>query len=165
MQISVDDFKLAMRQLPACVTVVTSRSAGEMSAITVSAVASLTAEPPRLLACVNVSGRAFRVISEARMMGVNVLAQHHEDLAKSCAAFPGVSPPDLQDGSWDLGDGSPPLLKDARVAFDCTVQDMFVSHTHAIVIGLIRRAIVNADSLPLMYGDGQFCTLSQPAAA
>jgi flavin reductase (DIM6/NTAB) family NADH-FMN oxidoreductase RutF len=163
--VSVDiaAFKHAMRHLCAPVNIVATEHEGARFGLTVSAVNSLTATPPRLLACINIAGRSFRAISAARCMSVNVLAEDQSALARRFAGqtdAPGDDP--FAGAHWDKLETQAPALVDAVVVFDCTVADMFVTHTHAIVIGDVRAVRVDPSRAPLLYFDGTFCSPNVP---
>lgn len=152
-----DSFKRAMRHLCGPVNIVATEHEGERVGLTVSAVNSLTADPPRLLACINIAGRSFRAISAARCMTVNVLADHQEQLARRFAGqldHPAQSP--FDGAQWDRLETAAPALVDAHVVFDCKVSDMMVTHTHAIVIGDVVAVRINDVRKPLLYLDGAF---------
>lgn len=163
MAVDTQSYKQAMRRLCGPVNIVATEHDGQCFGLTVSAVNSLTADPPRLLACVNIGGRSFRAISQARAMSVNVLAQDQERLARR---FAGQLETEWQDPfsghRWDRMTTGAPTLAEAVAVFDCTVADMFVTHTHAILIGDVQEVRFSETRKPLLYFDGGFC---QPVAA
>jgi flavin reductase (DIM6/NTAB) family NADH-FMN oxidoreductase RutF len=57
------------------------------------------------------------------------------------------------------------LLADALVALDCTISQMTILDTHAIVIGLVERATFGAVRPPLLHFDGGFMPRSCPLTA
>ena len=73
MPVATADFIAGMRRLAAGVTIVTA-SQGELRAgLTATSVCSLTAEPPRLLACVHREADAHDMILASGRFAVNVL--------------------------------------------------------------------------------------------
>jgi flavin reductase (DIM6/NTAB) family NADH-FMN oxidoreductase RutF len=157
-------FKAGMRRLCGAVNLLAAEHEGARVGITVSAMTSLTAAPPRLLACVNIGGRAFQTISKARAMTVNVLSLHQEDLARRFAGMQGEGD-HFAVADWGTMVTGAPFLVGALVAFDCQVSDMFVTHTHAIIIGDVVGVTLGDDRAPLLYLDGAFSTAAQPALA
>ena len=71
-----------MRRHPSGVTVVTSLKDGEPRGITVNAFASVSADPPMLLICVNREARSYLYISSSRIFCVNLLAVEQRELAE-----------------------------------------------------------------------------------
>ncbi|MFJ9847873.1 flavin reductase family protein [Streptomyces sp. NPDC101150] len=85
--ISPAEFRAAMAALAAPVTVVTCYNAkGEPVGITVSAVASLSLDPPLILVCLDRRSSSFAVLTTTERFCVNVLGTGHEDLALRFAA-------------------------------------------------------------------------------
>ena len=150
-----------MRRLGGAVCVVTTTHKGQHFGLTATAVCSLTAEPPRLLACINLAGTSYQLISESRVMGVNVLGPEHRELAMSFSRK--AEDAELFDEKlWTTGATGAPLLTTAISNFDCEIEQMIVTSTHAIVIGDVRYLAYNPeppnDSDLLLHVDGRFHT-------
>jgi flavin reductase len=79
--ISPDIFKYGMRQLAGGVCIVATNSDGEWHGLTMTAVCSLTMDPPSLIACVNRDASAYAIISATRRVSANVLSDDHTGLA------------------------------------------------------------------------------------
>ena len=92
-------------------------------------------------------------------MSVNVLAQSQEDLAKRFAGMLSDKDEDyFKYSKWiELVTGAP-VLEQALAGFDCTVEEMLVAHTHAVIIGEIKDVIVNDGLKPLLYTNRAFTT-------
>jgi flavin reductase (DIM6/NTAB) family NADH-FMN oxidoreductase RutF len=154
---TLEAFREGMRRLAGAVTVVTTRCGEERFGLTVTAVCSLSATPPRILACVNVGGRSFKAISDSRCMAINVLGAHHEGVARSFAS----SKEDPFVGqTWTQASTGAPLLADALVSFDCEVSQMFITRSHALLIGDIRHIAAGDESDALLYMNGRFASLA-----
>ena len=63
------------------VVVITTRHDGVDHGMTVSAISSLSLEPPLLLICLNVNSGTQEAVRRAGTFGVNILAEHQGDLA------------------------------------------------------------------------------------
>ncbi len=148
-------FRGAMRRLAGAVHLVTTRAGEELGGLTATAVCSLTAAPPRVLACINLAGRSYRMICESRVMAVNVLGAEHEELAKRFAN-PKCGNPFEGSEQWTQATTGAPLLVGAQASFDCAVEQILVTSTHAIVIGDIRHISYQESGKPLLYAEGQF---------
>src|SRR5579884_1230316 len=79
------EFKAVMRHFPTGVTVVTSVREGEPRGVTVSAFASVSADPPLVLICVNREARSYLYISSSKVFCVNILAGDQRHLAERFA--------------------------------------------------------------------------------
>lgn len=161
--VAVGDFRQAMRRLVGAVTIVTSTDGVAPVGLTATAVTSFSAEPARLLVCVNLRGSSFRTIAESRRMGISLLAAGQSALARS---FGGLDPDGDQDRfarhRWDTLVTGSPLLGDAIAVFDCVVDEMMVAHSHAVLIGEVKAARLGSGTQsPLLYAGGQFTTLQQ----
>lgn len=157
--VRADDFKIAMRHLSAAVSIVTTAAGSEVCGITVSSVASLTVDPARLLVCVNVAGRAYRLLSQSRIMAVNVLAGKHEHLARAFAGMNTDQCKHFVDGEWSTMVTGAPVLDGAVAVFDCKISDMFVTHSHAVIFGDVVAAMAQPLDDCLLYRDGRFRVL------
>ncbi len=158
-EMTIDLFRKAMRRLAGAVHIVTTRDGDELSGLTATAVCSLTANPARILVCVNLQGRSFKGISQSRIMAVNVLGSEHAALATRFATEKNT---DLfaDTSQWTSAATGAPLLKEALVGFDCTVEQMMITSTHAVVIGDIKHISLREDGQSLLYADGKYMTTS-----
>jgi flavin reductase (DIM6/NTAB) family NADH-FMN oxidoreductase RutF len=53
-----------------------------------------------------------------------------------------------------------PVLRDALAVFVCTVDEMMVAHSHAVIIGEFKVVLLSPRSdEPLLYADGLLTTL------
>ena len=80
--VSIEAFKAANRRFATGVTIVTTRNGDAIHGFTVNAFASVTAEPPTVLVCVNRTARAHPIISESGGFCVNILALEQSDAAQ-----------------------------------------------------------------------------------
>lgn len=80
--ISLDMFKQTMRLLAGGVCIVATNHNGERHGLTMTAVCSLTADPPSLLACVNREAGAHRVITSSKRVSINLLSSDQVGLAE-----------------------------------------------------------------------------------
>lgn len=155
MSVSSKDFRAGMRQLGGAVNVITTHQSGQSYGLTATAVCSVTAEPPRLLACVNKTGITFKSIQESGTLVINTLCAEHKELAEVFAGMGGNAEDDrFHVGNWDHSNRIP-VLKDALVSFTCDVQDIQDVGTHGVILADIK-AIAMGKGEPLFYIDGIF---------
>ena len=162
MGVSGEDFRQGMRRLGGAVNIVSTACDGVWAGLTATAVCSLSAEPPRLLACINRLGATYENLSKGRNMCVNVLTRQHEALAMKFAGMDGAQETDRFDEAlWETGQSSAPRLKTALASFDCRIESILDSGSHGIVIGRIIDISLDEGSVqePLFYIDGAFVTL------
>lgn len=163
MSTTAEEFRLGMRRLGGAVNIVTTSCGNVNAGLTATAVTSLSAEPPKLLACINRAGSTYETISKGRCLGVNVLGLQHKDLAMLFAGMDGTPETDrFAAGNWQVGASGALLLPDALVSFDCEVDSILDAGSHAIVIGSIIGVRVSADEapVPLCYLDGEWMTMA-----
>lgn len=148
-------FKAGMRRLAGAVCIITSRHVGDPVALVATALCSLSADPPSLVACVNRTANAYPSITSSGGFCVNVLAASQMSIARMVAA------PELRDkrftvGSWQELPTGGLALDGALTSFDCAVGQCVDVKTHSILIGLIRHVRLGPEQPPLLYMDGQY---------
>jgi flavin reductase len=147
------DFKTAMRHFPTGVCVVTSLREGEPRGVTVSAFASVSADPPLVLICINREARSYLYISSSGIFCVNLLAGDQRHLAERFAGklrenqFAGVP--------YGVDKTGAPVLSGAVAHFDCEVAEEHHAGTHSIFIGKVLSCSARPGS-PLGYYNGEF---------
>ncbi len=148
-----------MRHLASGVSVVTAGSGGDRNGMTASAVCSLSAEPPSLIACLSRDAGTCSRVADFGRFCVNVLGRDHEQLANVFAGRTDlVGEARFAVGRWETGRLDVPVLTDALVAFECEVATIHEHATHCIVVGLVQDVRVSGNgSRPLVYHDGTFC--------
>lgn len=158
--VAPQDFRQGMRRLAGACAIVTtgSRHAGRASwaGLTATAISSVSADPPRLLVCVNRGVWAHGQIAGTGSIGVNVLGKRSEALALRFAGGKCAPHEKFAEGRWQTKVTGAPLLADALAAFDCHVAEIVAASTHDIFIcDVLAVHIADADQ-PLVYFDGGF---------
>jgi len=155
--ISAEQFRLGMRRLPAAVTLVSCRHNATYYGLTATAVCSLSAEPASLLACVNREASAHNAIVETRAFCINVLPHGKIALAR---LFASAKPEDrarrFSTEDWVERVTGAPVLNEAIVAFDCTLDQAIVYSSHSILIGQVRDIKLGSAAKHLMYVEGDY---------
>lgn len=157
MLVDIAMFRQGMRLLASGVTIVTTSSDGEHAGLTATAVCSLSAEPPRLIACINRAGHTYQMISRSRCLCVNVLSVEQDRVAK---VFAGMDAGDGDDrfgaGGWSVLETGAPALNGALVSFDCRVGTIIDTGSHAVILCEIEGVLASGGSQPLLYCSGSF---------
>lgn len=147
---SIEDFRAAMRRFPTGVTIVTTAHEGRIHGFTVNAFASVSAEPPMVLICVNRGARAHPLITVSQRFCANILALEQRTLAER---FAGGEPHSRFEGvDYALGPSGSPVLSGTLAYVDCTLAEELSASTHTIFLGRVLAA-GHRDGAPLGYFD------------
>jgi flavin reductase (DIM6/NTAB) family NADH-FMN oxidoreductase RutF len=159
-------FRLGMRRLAAGVAIVTTRHDGGPRGLTVTALCSLSIDPPQLLVCVNRQADAHDPMIQSRRFCVNLLGQRHRALAARFAGLDGIEgEARFESGRWAMLATGAPVLEDALASFDCAVSQVVDAATHTIFIGRVVDVRARRSGAPLLYAAGTFTALAQKAPA
>ena len=146
-------FKAAMRHYPSGVTVVTSVRDGEPRGITLTAFASVSADPPMVLVCVNRDARSYLYIASSRVFCVNLLSARQQELAERFSGK--MRERQFDDIAYTTDTTGAPVLPGTIAHFDCEVVEEHHAGTHSIFIGRVVSCDARAGS-PLGYFNGGF---------
>jgi flavin reductase (DIM6/NTAB) family NADH-FMN oxidoreductase RutF len=149
--ISSTDFRDALRHFPAGVTVVTIRCGDEVHGLTVSAFASVSAEPPLIVTVVDHRHRAYELLEdEAAVFAVNIL--RHDQAALS-DRFAWLKEGDrFAEGHWGTAVTGAPILVDALAWLDCRIHARYPAGTHSIYVGEVHASgVPHPGEPPLVY--------------
>ncbi|WP_374371937.1 flavin reductase family protein [Dongia sp.] len=151
--VSAEAFVGAMRVQATAVNVVTSDGLAGKVGVTVSAMSSVSAEPPLILACVNRRSPCVTTIRDNGVFCINALSVEQSHLADTFAGRPANGVPfDFSAAGWTtLGTGSP-VLVDAVANLDCVIHEIVEAGSHTIFIGRVVGAL-HRDVKPLVYCD------------
>jgi flavin reductase (DIM6/NTAB) family NADH-FMN oxidoreductase RutF len=132
------DFVLAMAQAATGVTLVTTDGPAGRFGVTVSAFASVSADPPMVLACINRRSPAAAAIALNGNFCVNVLAASQSFVAD---VFAGRSdrfaPYDFDCAEWERAAAGAWRLTDAVASFACALDREVEAATHQVLFGRV----------------------------
>lgn|GEM_PF-253364 len=128
----------AMSRAVTGVTVVATDGAVGQFGQTVSAMSSVSADPPLLLVCINRKSPICEAIAQHRVFSVNVLRADQQRVAQTFAGRPksGLAY-DFGSAVWETAETGAPLLIGAVARFDCVLHDTHGAGTHFIYIGRV----------------------------
>lgn len=86
------DFRHAMASCAAGVHVITTDGAAGRYGITMTAVSSITDEPPTVMLCINRSAAIIPILQTNRDLCINVLSANQQDVAEHFAGITQLSP-------------------------------------------------------------------------
>lgn len=151
----------AMSRVATSVNLVTTDGEAGQFGLTVSAMSSVTADPPTLLICVNRRNPMDGAIRANGVFGVNALRADQRWAAEVFSGRPRRGDPyDFAAGSWHREKTGSPLLSGAVAWFDCVLIAAHHVGTHTIAIGRVV-ASGSTSGTPLVYGRRSFGELVQ----
>jgi len=152
-------FIAAMGRAVTGVTVVTTDGPAGRFGITVSAFASVSAEPPLVLVCVNRKSPVAAAAIINRVLCVNVLADAHRHVADTFAGRSAAGRPyDFGVCDWDIAETGAPILGDSLATFDCHLDSWHDAGTHRILIGRVVAA-GHGEARPLAYAQRSYSSV------
>lgn len=156
-----EQFIEAMSAVSHSVSVVTTSGPAGKLGVTVSAFASLSANPPLLLCCINQISPTAEAIRHNGVFALNVLSSEQRHVSETFAGMgeDGQAKAfDFSCAQWsEIATGSP-ILRQGVSSFDCRVKEISVHGTHLLIIGAVTAAILN-EGEPLLYWSRQYSGL------
>jgi flavin reductase len=157
-------FVNAMSAAVTGVTIVTTNGPGGHLGRTISAMASVSADPPTLLVCVNRRSPLELAIRANGVFGVSVLGEHQADLSDAFAGRShSATPFAFAARDWDTDATGVPLLAGAAASFACRLESATEAGTHTVFIGAVLQTGHNT-ATPLAY-TGRAYARALPLAA
>jgi flavin reductase (DIM6/NTAB) family NADH-FMN oxidoreductase RutF/DNA-binding GntR family transcriptional regulator len=145
-------FRQVIGRFMSGVVVITATHEGERRGMTVSAVASLSLDPPMIVTCLNAASSTQEVIRRAGAFAVNILAEDQEQLA-GLFARPGADP--FLDLPCEPGITGAPILAGALAVLECQIVQEVRGGSHRVLLASVVRATAGEGS-PLAYFRGRF---------
>ena len=159
MSLDADSFRAVLGRFASGITVLTTRDESDRDCgMTVSAFASLSLEPPLVLACVDRQASMHELLMHATTFAVNILSSAQEPLSRRFAdpdshwRFDGVG--------FRRGHSGSALLEDALAHLECRVVQRIEGGDHTIVVGEVERASAT-ERRPLLYYRGGYAQLER----
>jgi 4-nitrophenol 2-monooxygenase / 4-nitrocatechol 4-monooxygenase, reductase component len=145
-------FRQVIGRFMSGVVVITATHHGERRGMTVSAVASLSLDPPMIVTCLNAASSTQEVVRRAGAFAVNILAEDQEHLA-GLFARPGADP--FLDLPCEPGITGAPILTGALAVLECQIAQEVRGGSHRVLLANVVRASAGEGS-PLAYFRGRF---------
>lgn len=155
--VDVADFRAAMRMIVGNVSVIAAGAGDDRTGLVVISLVSLSASPPKVIACVNSSSSTWPVIEKYRHFGVSSLAAGHQKVAERFSGFGGIKGVDRYAGAdWFTLETGASLLKGATAVFDCRLDEMIDRGPHSIIIGSVAAVRANDVGEAMLYWRGAY---------
>ena len=154
--VAAQDFVSAMGLAATGVSVVTTDGPAGRFGLTVSAVSSVSADPPLVLICINRKSPAVAALDSNGTFAINLLGAHNRSYAETFAGRPREGRPfDFANHDWTEGQTGLPLVTDATAVFECETHSSIDAGTHRIYIGRVVATQCGAAE-PLVYCNRAF---------
>ncbi|HEV7437966.1 MAG TPA: flavin reductase [Pseudorhizobium sp.] len=157
-------FRDAMARLGSAVTIVTSDGEAGIAGTTVSAVCSVTDQPPTLLVCLNRSSRNNMAFRRNGRLCINILSAAQEELARTFSNGSLSAEERFAQGRWRAGENGSPLLTGAAASLECDIADISEVGTHSVFFCRVTAASAGEAEEGLIYFDRAFHRVGQPAS-
>ncbi len=125
----------------------------EPRGLTVSALCSVSLDPPLVLVCVERSADTHGPLSEAGAFSINILDGEQERLSRVFAE--GEAPGKFEGIAWHEEATASPVLDDALAWIDCRTWQAYPGGDHTIFVGEVVDGDARAGS-PLVYYRGGY---------
>ncbi|MDQ0469590.1 flavin reductase family protein [Labrys wisconsinensis] len=164
-------FLAGMSSAACTVNVVTTDGPAGRFGVTVSAMASVSADTPRptLLVCVHERSAAARAIIANGVFCVNVLRDDQAHISDCFAGRWKTADGDkFSCADWTADATGAPRVVDPLVAFGCRLTAMQQVGTHHVLFGAVEDIFTAGEGAPLIYANrayGRPARLAAPAAA
>lgn len=147
------DFRGAMRRLASGVALVTTVNAdGAPCGIAMTALMSLSMDPPSLLLAINRNASLCQPILERGLFGVSILGRHDEQSCQSFVTAPAAER--FRHGDWTTHESGVALLNSAIARLVCRLDQAEPFATHMVIRGLVDYVALDSSSNALVYLDG-----------
>ena len=142
------------------VTVVAARYGPLLAGMTANAIATISIDPPLLLASVNRRSETHTAIVQSHAFAVSVLSDGQRAVA-DCFAQPTTADKLRRfcDAPWHEGETGSPILEGAIAYFDCRVTARHEGGTHSVFIGEIVAGGYDPAVEPLIWFGSQYRAL------
>lgn len=153
-------YRTLMRHQAGAVTVIAAGAGDKRAGLTATAVASLSDNPPTIIACIQRKAGAHDRIAAVKAFSVNVLASDQQDVAERFAGRRGEVGEDRFDGlAWTTLTSGAPVLAGALASLDCELIDRHEFTTHSIFIARVVDGRFRDEAAPLLYFRGDYWDL------
>jgi len=149
-----DALKLAFREHPTGVALITANFEGEPYGLTASSVASVGIDPPALSFSVTKATGSAAGILHADSCVVHLLDSRHADVARSFAVT-GAERFTPGQGWTTLPTGEP-YLPGVRAALRCSILHSLGVGASVIVVAEVLEALFGEEAAPMVYFDREF---------
>jgi flavin reductase len=145
------------------VTVVAARHGPLLAGMTANAIASISLDPPLLMASINRESETHVAIVGSHSFAISVLGAGQLAIAE-CFALP-TTAAKLQrfcDAPWHEAETGSPIVDGAIAYFDCRLSESHPAGTHTLFIGEIVAAGYDESGEPLLWYGSRYRRMAAP---
>jgi len=158
MAIDANDFRKALGNFAAGVTVVTGRLPnGGPAGLTVTAFSSVSLEPPLVMVCIGKQTGCLDAFDKGDAFAVNILSEDQQNLSN---LFASRDADKFGGQETDTGETGVPLLKDCLANIECRKEAVHDAGDHFIYIGRVVAIKAKDSGEPLVYYQGGYRALA-----
>jgi flavin reductase (DIM6/NTAB) family NADH-FMN oxidoreductase RutF len=150
-------FRGLMSRWATGVSLITCCADGEPAGCTVSALTSLSLEPPRLLVCLDLTARTLAHLRTVKRFCVNVLGAEQQELSRRFASRTSTQAEKFAGVPFAMAHGTV-VLEGCIATLVCDVVDELVHGDHAVIVGEVVHGEANDDD-PLIFFRSGFSML------
>lgn len=148
------DFRDALGLFATGVCLVTADDpAGEAQALTVNSFSSVSLDPPLVLWSLQRDSDLFPVYAAAERFAIAILSQRQQSHS---SWYAGKEQHRIDEAHFFRGDNGAPLIRDALVNFECSLERSLDGGDHLILLGRVTRIVPGSDDAPLLFFGGQY---------
>lgn len=129
---------------------------GVPQALTINSFASVSLDPPLVLWSLQKDADAYALFAAAPTFAIAVLSYEQQEHSTTYAqkGCHGLSPE-----HFELGANGAPIIKDALVNFECSLEQSLDGGDHTILLGRVTRVSDIDEQPPLVFFGGQYRSL------
>ena len=153
-------FRDAAARFASGVTVAAAAHGALRHAITATAFASLSVDPPLVLLALDRAGQLIGLVRASGHVGLSVLSAEQESIGRRASSRGRALDSDILDGEMTTALTGAPLLAGALAWFDCEVESLSEHGDHALIVGRVVAA-GSRDGTPLLYFSRRYHRLGE----
>ncbi|MBS4083896.1 MAG: flavin reductase family protein [Rhizobiales bacterium] len=154
--ISSDMFKQSMRFLAGGVCILATNNDGDWNGLTITAVCSLTIDPPSLVACVNRNTGTHGIMCRTKRVSINVLSYDQTDIAELFSSSAVRGPQRFDKDKWTEMASGVPVLLGALAVMDCEVVQQTSVGQHSVFFCEVKNVVLQPDRGALVHFNQKF---------
>ncbi|TMR91499.1 flavin reductase family protein [Nonomuraea basaltis] len=121
---------------------------------------SVSLNPPLVAFCVAHTSTSWPRVRDAKVVTVNVLAEHQQQVCAQMATKGGDKFAGLE---WTVSPGGAPVLEGALAWIDCAVEAEHPAGDHMIVVARVLQLDTHAEGGPLVFFRGGYGGFVEPS--
>lgn len=158
MEIDGRELRNALGQFTTGVCLITAvTDEGDALALTANSFSSVSLDPPLVLWNLQNNSEVFSVFAGAKQFAINVLAGNQQELS---ARYARRGDHRLEPGQFTIGEHGAPLVNDALVSFECSLEATHPGGDHVIIVGRVEAMHQRAEGEPLVFFSGAYRALA-----